>query len=55
MSTYNRFLGTSVQRLEALSDALFAIALTVTVLEVRLPERRAIMNSGVATFSFTFG
>jgi hypothetical protein len=27
--TYNRLSGTSVQRIEALSDALFGIALTV--------------------------
>jgi len=42
--TYNRLSGTSVQRIEALSDALFGIALTLTVLEVRVPARQMTMT-----------
>src|SRR5262245_10306334 len=44
MTTYNRLSGTSVHRIEALSDALFAIALTLTVLEVRVPARQFTMT-----------
>jgi len=44
MTTYNRLSGTSVQRIEALSDALFAIALTLTVLEVRVPAGQFTMT-----------
>jgi uncharacterized membrane protein len=44
MTTYNRLSGTSVQRIEALSDALFAFALTLTVLEVRVTARPTTMT-----------
>src|SRR5258705_4497600 len=44
MTTYNRLSGTSVQRIEALSDALFGDALTLTVLEVRVPARQMTMT-----------
>jgi uncharacterized membrane protein len=44
MTTYNRLSGTSVQRIEALSDALFGIALTLTVLEVRVPAGQFTMT-----------
>jgi uncharacterized membrane protein len=44
MTTYNQVAGTSVHRLAGLSDALFAIALTLTVLEVRLPASQQIMT-----------
>jgi len=44
LTTYDRHAGTNVQRIEALSDALFAIALTLTVLEVRVPAPHAIMT-----------
>ena len=46
MTTYNRLSGTNVQRIEALSDALYAIALTLTVLEVRVPSRQTTMTEG---------
>jgi len=46
MTTYNRLSGTNVQRIEALSDALYAIALTLTVLEVRVPSRQMTMTEG---------
>jgi uncharacterized membrane protein len=44
MTTYNQVAGTSVDRIAALSDALFAIALTLIVLEVRIPGHRAVMS-----------
>jgi len=46
MTTYNRLSGTNVRRIEALSDALYAIALTLTVLEVRVPSRQMTMTEG---------
>ena len=42
--SYNRVAGTSVERIAALSDALFAIALTLIVLDIRVPR-----HEGVAT------
>jgi uncharacterized membrane protein len=44
MTTYHEVAGTRVDRIAALTDALFAIALTLTVLEVRVP-----MHQGIAT------
>jgi uncharacterized membrane protein len=44
MTHYNEVAGTRVDRIAALSDALFAIALTLTVLEIRIPGRQAIMT-----------
>ena len=44
MTTYEQVAGTRVDRIAGLSDALFAIALTLTVLEVRVPEHQAIMT-----------
>ena len=44
--TYNQVAGTSVHRIAGLSDALFGIALTLTVLEVRIPRGGAIMSEG---------
>ena len=41
---YNRVAGTNVERIAALSDALFAIALTLIVLDIRVPR-----HEGVAT------
>lgn len=35
---YNRIAGQSVERLSALSDGLFAIAMTLIVLEIHVPE-----------------
>ena len=37
-SPYNQVAGTSLERIAALSDGLFAIAMTLIVLEIRLPS-----------------
>src|SRR3954467_15911542 len=37
MRTYNQISGQNIQRIEALSDGVFAIALTLLVLDVRVP------------------
>jgi len=44
MASYNQVAGTNVERIAGLSDALFAIALTLIVLDIRVP-----MHQGVAT------
>lgn len=41
-SHYNRIAGTGVERLAALSDGLFAIAMTIIVLEIHVPGREAV-------------
>ena len=46
MTHYHQVAGTRVDRIAALSDGLFAIALTVTVLEVRIPPHQAVMTEG---------
>jgi len=38
---YNRFTGQSLERLTALSDGLFAVAMTLLVLDVRVPASQA--------------
>ncbi len=38
MSLYNQFAATSLERIAALSDGLFAIAMTLIVLEIRVPS-----------------
>jgi uncharacterized membrane protein len=35
--SYNRIAGQGVERLEALSDGIFAVAMTLLVLDLRLP------------------
>jgi uncharacterized membrane protein len=45
MSTsYNRIAGQSVERLAALSDGVFAVAMTLLVLDLRAPEVKEIHN-----------
>jgi uncharacterized membrane protein len=39
---YNQIAGRSIERLNALSDGLFAIAMTLIVLEIRVPPHAAI-------------
>lgn len=46
MKHYHDVAGTRVDRIAALSDALFAIALTLTVLEVRVPVHTTVMSEG---------
>ena len=40
--SYNRIAGQSVERLAALSDGIFAVAMTLMVLDLRLPAAQAI-------------
>jgi uncharacterized membrane protein len=43
MSTsYNQIAGQSVERLAALSDGIFAVAMTLLVLDLRTPAKEAI-------------
>lgn len=44
-SSYNRIAGQSVERLAALSDGIFAVAMTLLVLDLRVPAREAVHNS----------
>ena len=45
MSTsYNRIAGQSVERLAALSDGIFAVAMTLLVLDLRVPAIEAVRN-----------
>jgi uncharacterized membrane protein len=41
---YNRIAGQSVERLAALSDGIFAVAMTLLVLDLRMPAAAAIHN-----------
>jgi uncharacterized membrane protein len=40
-SQYNELSGRSIERLQALADGVFAVAMTLLVLDVRLPETEA--------------
>ena len=42
--TYNRIAGQSVERLAALSDGVFAVAMTLLALDLRVPATEAIRN-----------
>ncbi len=41
-SLYNRVAGQNVERLAALSDGIFAVAMTLLVLDLRIPAREAV-------------
>ena len=41
---YNRIAGQSVERLAALSDGIFAVAMTLLVLDLRVPATEAVHN-----------
>ena len=41
-SLYNRVAGQSVERLAALSDGIFAVAMTLLVLDLRVPAAEAV-------------
>jgi uncharacterized membrane protein len=43
-SLYNRVAGQSVERLAALSDGIFAVSMTLLVLDLRVPARDAIYS-----------
>jgi uncharacterized membrane protein len=43
MRLYNQISGQNIQRIEALSDGVFAIALTLLVLDIRVPIRENIV------------
>jgi TMEM175 potassium channel family protein len=42
--SYNRIAGQSVKRLAALSDGVFAVAMTLLVLDLRVPAMEAVRS-----------
>ncbi len=45
-SLYNRVAGQNVERLAALSDGIFAVAMTLLVLDLRVPATEAVHSEG---------
>ena len=46
MSTYNQIAGQRLQRIEALSDGVFAIAMTLLILDIKVPTSEVIHAEG---------
>lgn len=47
-TTYNQIAGQNVGRLAALSDGLFAVAMTLLVLDLRVPDILVQLNYAIA-------
>ena len=45
MKTYNRIVSTNIERLAALADGIFAVAMTLLVLDLRVPVLEVIHNA----------
>src|SRR5713226_849438 len=45
-TSYNRFAGQRVELLAALSDGIFAVAMTLLVLDLHVPSRELIHSDG---------
>lgn len=50
---YNQIAGRKIQRIEALSDAIFAIAITILAFDVRLPVMEAITTESELFVAFS--
>jgi uncharacterized membrane protein len=46
MKTYNQIAGNRIHRIEAISDGVFAVALTLLVLDIKTPVEEAIHTEG---------
>lgn len=46
MSHYNQIAGQRIQRIEAISDGVFAIAMTLLILDIKVPVSEAIHTEG---------
>jgi len=52
-TTYNAIAGQSVERLAALSDGIFGVAMTLLLLELRVPARDLIRSEGALRHALT--